>query len=180
MSIAFLLWLVNDDRIGVWIMDRIKKYLSLNQIIHAYLLPLTGFIILIDYFFLFRDHFHVLQYDSLDVYARAKLNIEEYGAMRLSGNITRINDPLTRNLLIIGIVVGLVVFIHSCFIKRPAFIALLFIFGCALPFLSSMSDSAGGGANVISRVLIGILMLITATGCYFYFITISGDTSGVK
>ncbi|MFD1465126.1 hypothetical protein ACFQ4L_03350 [Lapidilactobacillus mulanensis] len=150
---------------------KIKGIFTPKGLIRGYLLPVYGVVVLINYFFLFKNHFHVVEYDSLSAASRAASNISEWGSMRLSGNITRINDPLTRWLLLGGIVVGLLVFIYSSVQRHPAFIALLFIFGCWMPFMSTMSDSAGGGANVLSRVLIGILMIIGSVFAYYYFIT---------
>ncbi|WP_125606458.1 hypothetical protein [Lapidilactobacillus bayanensis] len=150
---------------------KLKGIFTFKVIIRGYLLPTYGIVVLINYFFLFKNHFHVISYDSLSATSRADNNISEWGSMRLSGNITRINDPLTRWLLLGGIAVGLLVFIYSSVQRHPAFIALLFAFGCWMPFMSTMSDSVGGGSNVLSRVLIGILMIIGSVFAYFYFIT---------
>lgn len=69
------------------------------------------------------------------------------------------------------IAVGVVVFIFSIVVKHPAFPALLFIFGFALPFFSPVKDDFGGGGNIILRIFIGILALFGATLSYYYFIT---------
>ncbi|GEL13574.1 hypothetical protein FC15_GL000806 [Lapidilactobacillus concavus DSM 17758] len=62
------------------------------------------------------------------------------------------------------------VFIFSIVVKHPAFPALLFIFGFALPFFSPVKDDFGGG-NITLRIFIGILALFGATLSYYYFIT---------
>lgn len=73
--------------------------------------------------------------------------------------------------MVIIIAVGVVVFIFSIVVKHPAFPALLFIFGFALPFFLPVKDDFGGGGNIILRIFIGILALFGATLSYYYFIT---------
>lgn len=111
----------------------------------------------------FKLRLYKLEYYPLDSYI-TKHKIRQFGLVRLRGNLGAIHEWWIIVLLIMGVSLGLIIFLYTgTRLKQPSAASLLLSVGALIPLLPPYNE------NVLARLAVGtFLVFFGALGQWFF------------